>query len=158
VKPSASQLFAALVAVPLAAVGAALVSQHVFGMLPCPWCVLQRLIFVCIALLALPALVLRAKLVRRIAAGLIVLLAASGVASSLWLHFVAARSQSCNMTLADRIMSGLGLDTLWPEVFAAYASCADAAVRLLGVPYEFWSLALFIALGAAAALSMQRGR
>ena len=34
----------------LAALGAALVSQHVFGMDPCPWCVLQRLIFAVIAI------------------------------------------------------------------------------------------------------------
>ena len=35
------------------ALGAALVSQHVFDMQPCPWCVLQRLIFVALALAAL---------------------------------------------------------------------------------------------------------
>jgi disulfide bond formation protein DsbB len=34
-------------------VGGALVSQHVFDMQPCPWCVLQRLIFVAIALVCL---------------------------------------------------------------------------------------------------------
>jgi protein dithiol:quinone oxidoreductase len=33
------------------------------------------------------------------------------------------------------------------------ASCADAAVNLLGVPYEFWSLALFaLLMGAAVAV------
>ncbi|WP_374513984.1 hypothetical protein [Niveibacterium sp.] len=32
---------------------------------------------------------------------------------------------------------------------APRASCADAAVRLFGVPYEFWSLALFIVVAAA---------
>ena len=46
---------AAIALAALAAVGAALVTQHGFGMLPCPWCVLQRMIFVVIALVALPA-------------------------------------------------------------------------------------------------------
>jgi disulfide bond formation protein DsbB len=38
-----------------------------------------------------------------------------------------------------------------PEVFQARASCADAAVALLSVPYEFWSLGLFVLIGAAMA-------
>ena len=52
-----------------------------------------------------------------------------------------------------------GLDSRFPEVFAAYASCADAKVDLFGLPYEFWSLGLFILL-AAAAMNLQatRGR
>lgn len=36
----------------LAAIGAALVSQHVFDMQPCPWCVLQRAVFAAMALAA----------------------------------------------------------------------------------------------------------
>lgn len=157
-KLGAARIHGATAAIALAAVGAALITQHVFEMMPCPWCVLQRLIFVTIALAALPGWLLSAAAPRRIGAALVLLLCAGGVASSLWLHFVAARSASCNLTLADRIMSGLGLDTLLPQVFAAYASCADAAVRLLGVPYEFWSMALFIGLGLGAAVSLRSRR
>jgi len=43
-------------------------------------------------------------------------------------------------------------------VFAAYASCADAKVNLFGVPYEFWSLSLFIALALAALQVVARPR
>jgi protein dithiol:quinone oxidoreductase len=139
-----------LVLLPLAAVAAALVSQHRFGMLPCPWCVLQRLIFVAIALVALPALLVRHALVRRICAFEVLTLALAGLAAALWQHFVAAGSSSCNLTLADRINTAIGLDALWPEVFAAYATCADAAVKLFGLPYEAWSGLLFVVLGALA--------
>jgi disulfide bond formation protein DsbB len=142
-------LFTAVV-VPLAAVCAALVSQHVFNMQPCPWCVLQRVVFVAIALAALPGLLLRTPATRRLSAVLVALLALCGMAAALWQHFVAASSTSCKLTLADRIVGGLGLDSLWPEVFAAYASCADAAVKIAGLPYEFFSLVLFVALGALA--------
>ena len=72
---------------------------------------------------------------------------------------MAAKSTSCALTLADRIVGGLGLDTRWPEVFEVRASCADAATTLLGVPYEFWSLALFALVGVlalACALSRRR--
>jgi disulfide bond formation protein DsbB len=68
---------------------------------------------------------------------------------------VAAASASCNLTLADRINTAIGLDALWPEVFAPYASCADAAATLLGVPYEFYSLTLFV-LAATATWVLRR--
>jgi disulfide bond formation protein DsbB len=45
-----------------------------------------------------------------------------------------------------------------PDVFAATASCADAQARLFGVPYEFWSLALFGALGIAQVIVLLKQR
>ena len=42
------------------------------------------------------------------------------------------------------------------EIFQPRASCADAAVKLLGVPYEFWSLALFVLTGVLALRLMRR--
>jgi disulfide bond formation protein DsbB len=151
-----TRLFAGALVLPLAALAAALVSQHVFDMQPCPWCVLQRAIFVAIALAALPGLLVRRAALRRASAAAFGLLAASGVAAALWQHFVAASSTSCKLTLADRIMSGLGLDSLAPEVFAAYANCADAAVDLFGLPYEFYSLVLYLVLAAAAVALLRR--
>jgi disulfide bond formation protein DsbB len=152
----ARSLNAVLVLLPLAAVAAALVSQHVYGMLPCPWCVLQRLVFLAIALAALPALLLRSPVVQRVSAVLVMALASAGLAAALWQHFVAASAASCNLTLADRINTAIGLDMLWPEVFAAYASCADAAVKLFGLPYEFYSGVLFVVLDSLAALLLVR--
>ena len=48
--------FAIVAVVSFGAVAAALVTQHVYGMQPCPWCVLQRLVFVGIGAFALMAL------------------------------------------------------------------------------------------------------
>lgn len=140
----------------IAAVAAALVSQHVFDMKPCPWCVLQRLIFLCVAVAALVAAFGPPRGPRWVLAALALLLALSGVATALYQHFVAAKSQSCALTLADKILVTLGLDPALPAVFHPYASCADAAVDLVGVPYEFWSLALFVALAAMALQVMRR--
>jgi disulfide bond formation protein DsbB len=141
---------AVMAAASLGAVGAALVSQHVFDMQPCPWCVLQRLIFVLIALAAGAGALWHGSTGRQVATAAAGLLAGAGAAAALWQHFVAAATASCKRTLADRIVSGLQLDALAPEVFAPRASCADAAVDLLGLPYEFWSLGLFALLAAAA--------
>jgi protein dithiol:quinone oxidoreductase len=143
-------LLAGAAGVCLAAVGVALITQHRYGMEPCPWCVLQRLIFLAIAIACFAAWAMRRGTVQRSLAGVGLLLALAGIAAALWQHFQAAASASCNLTLADKIVSRwLQLDTLLPEVFAPRASCADAAVKLLGVSYDFWSLSLFVALALA---------
>ena len=150
-----SLLLAGVALVCISAVAAALVSQHAFDMQPCPWCVLQRVIYLAIALACGIGLVWRSFLGRIVSLALALLLTVSGIAAALWQHFQAAASASCNMTLADRIVSGfLQLDSLLPDVFSPRASCADAAVNLLGVPYDFWSLALFIVIDGVLTLAL----
>jgi len=134
------------VLLPLGAVGAALFTQYRLDMQPCPWCVLQRALFMALSLAALPGLLIRLPLLRKTSAGLALLLASLGMAAALWQHFVAAASVSCKQTLADQIVQGSGLAERWPEVFAAYASCAEAAAQLFGISYEFYSLSLFALL------------
>ncbi|MBT9488489.1 MAG: disulfide bond formation protein B [Rubrivivax sp.] len=146
-------LLGATAALSLAAVGAAVYTQQTWDMLPCPWCVLQRLIFVAIAAAALAGLALP-----RLGAALAALLAACGLAAALWQHFVAASSASCDLTLADRLMAATGLDERFPDVFMAMASCADAKVNLAGLPYEVWSGGLFaLVLAAMLWLTFRRG-
>jgi len=147
---SSRAVFGAIAVLALTAVAAALVSQHVFDMQPCPWCVLQRLIFVIIALVALAGVAATSSAGQRWAAFGMLLLCGAGIAAVLWQHFVAAASSSCNLTLADRVMNASGLPGLLPDVFEARATCADAAVSLFGVAYEFWALGLFLVIDAIA--------
>ncbi len=156
--PSARALLFTGALLALSAVGVALLTQHVGGMMPCPWCVLQRLQLVAIAAIALLGVLTTRPALQKASAAGVFLLAASGLAAALWQHFVAAATASCNMTLADRIVGGLGLDGLLPEVFAAYASCADAAVKIVGLPYEFFSGALFVFLAALAVWAWRAAR
>ena len=154
---TAGRLLGLIALAGIGAVAAALVSQHLFDMQPCPWCVLQRLVFLSVALVCAVGWAVRGVAVRRTLASVALVLALCGIAAALWQHFKAAASASCNLTLADKIVSGaLHLDSLLPEVFAVRASCADAAVDLLGVPYDLWSLALFTAMAAAMVMAAQR--
>lgn len=139
----------------LAAVLGALVAQHGFDMQPCPWCTLQRLIFVLIAVVALIGAVPTSYLARTASATLIILLSLVGGAAAVWQHAVAAKSASCNLTLADKILSALRLNTALPDVFEPRAGCADAAVNLLGMPFEYWSLALFVLIALTGIVSMR---
>jgi disulfide bond formation protein DsbB len=146
----------------LASVAGALIGQHRYDMQPCPWCVLQRIIYLAIAAVAgLAALMptsgpagATARLSRALSAGLVTLLALAGAAAALYQNLVAAHQPSCDLTLADRIISGLGLDAWQPEVFEVRSSCADAAVSLLGVPFELWSLALYGTIAVVVVLLM----
>jgi len=155
--PRSGRVFGAVALACLAAVGVALVSQHVFDMQPCPWCVLQRVVFLAIALACGLGLLWRSTTGTRVAASLGLLLTLAGAAAALWQHFKASASASCNLTLADKIVSGfLQLDSLWPDVFAARANCADAAVSVLGIPYDIWSLAALVGIGLALARLLRR--
>ena len=133
------------------AVGAALVGQYGFDMQPCPWCILQRLIYLALALVCIAAALPDGRGPRLALGGLAFVLAGCGVAAAIWQHVVAAKQFSCNLTLADNIITALRLESLLPSLFQVTATCADAAVSLLGVPFEYWSLLLYALFGAAIA-------
>lgn len=140
----------------VAAVVAALVAQYRFDMQPCPWCILQRVIYVVIAAIALLGALLPGSAARRGGAAAVLVLAGCGVASAVYQHVVASQLYSCSLTFADKAINALKLESLAPSVFGVTASCADAAVSVLGVPFEYWSLALFVLLGAMALAALVR--
>lgn len=148
-------LLAGVALASLTSVAGALIGQYRFDLLPCPWCTFQRLIYLLLAGVAVLGALWPTG--RRALAGLGLLLCLGGVGVALWQHFVAAASASCALTMADRIMQALGLYDLAPDLFAPQASCADAAVNLLGVPFALWSMALFALCGVACALAARRG-
>ena len=153
-----TRLLLAMAALCVAAVGLALVSQHVYDMQPCPWCILQRVIYLAIAALCVIGAAISASVVRRGVGVLTLLLALSGGASALYQELVASKSASCNLTFADKVISALGLDGAYPPLLQVTANCSDAAVSVLGVPYAYWSLALFIAMAAASLRVVLRPR
>ncbi len=138
-------------------VAIALVSQYVFDMQPCAWCVFQRLLYLIIGLFACwlgfstPTRV-------RIALGsaCIVAVTIMGVTAAWYQEKVAANKFSCAQTLADQIMTKSGLDSTAPWLFGIYASCMDARVKLLGIEYAWWSLAMFTLLGTIALVVLKR--
>jgi disulfide bond formation protein DsbB len=152
----AAALFGFAAALSFGAIGAALVTQHVYGMQPCPWCVLQRLIFLAIGVLSVLGLVWRGPPGARVAGLPALLLAAGGFAAAMWQHFVAAATASCKLSFADKVVNATGFNTMLPDVFESRASCADAAVSLFGVPYEFWSATLFVVLAVTMLVAMRR--
>ena len=142
-----------------AAVAMAWTAQHRFDMQPCPWCILQRILFLSIGALAFLSALLPPDLRRsgtRLTGPLMALLGLCGVAAAAYQNLYAAKSSSCALSLADRIITFLSLDRLWPDMFEVRASCAEAAVKLLGLPFELWSLGLFLLLAWGALVAARR--
>lgn len=153
--PVAPVAFAALLA--FASVAIALVTQHAFGMEPCAWCIVQRVLMIIAALAAATAALLRVRRGPARAAVAVALAAAgAGLSAAAWQQGVASQSLSCARTLADRVLQGSGLPYLWPAVFEATASCADANQPLLGLPYAAWSGLVFLAIALLCALGWRR--
>jgi len=151
--PNQKHLFAAISLLSVGSVLIALMSQHLFGMAPCAWCVFQRVIYLAIGVVSglaawqgsmrtIPA---------RIYAATTSLLATAGIASAIYQQNVAAKMFSCDQTLADRWMTQSGLESAVPWLFGIYASCMDAVVYLMGIEYATWSAMLF---GAIALLGL----
>lgn len=153
-----ARALAGMAAASFAAVGVALVAQHQFGVKPCPWCVLQRGLFLLIGAFSLLGWLVQARRGLRQAALVVVLvLCAAGLTAAVFQHEVASQNASCALGLADKIVTALNLEELWPSVFMITANCAEAAAyRLLGLPYEVWSGLLFAGLAALGVVVLGR--
>jgi disulfide bond formation protein DsbB len=128
----------------LLAVGGALVAQHAYGMLPCPWCIFQRVLYLGIAVIAILGWIIAAPAFRLLASWGVLALALGGIAAAVFQHQVAAKDASCAFTMADRFLATTGLETAVPFLFQVTATCMEAASsRLLGLPFEIWSGLLF---------------
>lgn len=140
------------------AVAAALVSQHVFDMLPCAWCVLQRFIFLAIAAVCWLAVLAGryAGWAQQLGAAAAAALGCAGVAAAWYQHTVAANKFSCDMTFADRYMVSSGLDAGIPWLFGIFATCMDARVSLLGIEYALWGMGLFVLVTVLAGVAAWR--
>ncbi|HEY9278615.1 MAG TPA: disulfide bond formation protein B [Eoetvoesiella sp.] len=141
----------------LGAVGIALVSQYLFNMRPCAWCVFQRLIYLAIALSCWLAILFKhLPSARRVFTLLATLLSAGGIAAAWYQYNVAAKMFSCEQTFADQFMVKSGLDANVSWLFGIYATCMDAKVHVLGIEYALWSLLLFALLGLLSLLALFR--
>lgn len=156
--PSTTRLLHIIALLCILAVTVALLSQHMFDMPPCAWCVFQRLIYIVIAAACWIGLGLQQirPALGRMAAVLVVVLAVAGIAAAWYQYDVAAQMFSCDLTFADRFMVASGLDSALPWLFGIYATCMDARVDLFGVEYALWSMALFFVLALLAMFAARK--
>jgi len=133
-------------AVAIGLLGAALYLQAAKGMMPCPWCIIQRYIFAAIALICLLAAFLPAGL-RRAGAGLGFLAALGGIGAAGWLLWVQANPNvSCGIDPMETSLNKVFTAELLPFLFKADGFCTTEYPPLLGLSVAQWSAAWFLIL------------
>ena len=150
-------LLLALACTCLALIGAALYLQHALHLLPCPLCVIQRYLFLAIALCCLIGAVGDQP---RLGAGLGLVGALGGlgvVGKHLWV--LAHPGLSCGIDPIETVLNKIPTATLLPWLFRADGLCEDARDTLLGLSIPQWSALWFVLLtGALAYLLLRRRR
>jgi disulfide bond formation protein DsbB len=138
-------LISAWIAILACSLGLALYSQHSLGMMPCPWCVIQRLLMLLsLALSFLMLSSIRLPIAMLVPALAHLLLQLAGMAASMYQALVASHDSQCAMGLADRLLMASGLEQSWPWMFAASSSCAEAAnASLFGLSFPWLGFGLF---------------
>jgi disulfide bond formation protein DsbB len=137
-------LLLAIASLCLGLVAFALYLQHVNGLLPCPLCVIQRYLFLAIALCC-AAGAWGGKPKAGMGLALIGALGGLGVVGKhLWV--LAHPGLSCGIDPMETMLNKIPSATLLPWLFKADGLCEDARDTLLGLSIPQWSAIWFVLL------------
>jgi protein dithiol:quinone oxidoreductase len=152
--PSSRNLLLAIAAVSIALVGAALYLQHAKDMLPCPLCVIQRYLFLGIALFSLIG-AFAGKI--KAGAGLALLCALGGLGVvGKHLYVLAHPGFSCGIDPMETALNKIPTATLLPWLFRADGLCEAAQDTVFGLNVPQWSAVWFVLLSLALAWVLVR--
>ena len=111
---------------------------------PCPLCILQRYVYMTIAVVALGAAVMGTKRTATMVIAIVLtVFAAIGAALALWQVTKGDSMTSCDTDLVGQIVYALPTRAWWPEFLAAYGGCADKFPPIFGLSAPLWSLLWF---------------
>ena len=139
----------------------ALYLQLVKNLLPCPLCVVQRVAYWLVGLIALLAF-LHAPRAKGLAiySGLIAAFAFSGAAVALrqaWLvRFPEAFE--CGISPEEKFLNALPLAQWWPSMFEANGDCADVTWKFALLTLPDWSAIFFMIFGSLAVYILRATR
>ena len=138
-------IFATMGAVCLALLGVAYYLQYgPDQQQPCPLCILQRYVYMAIALVALLAAAFGSKRVAAmVAASVLGLFSAGGAALAIWQVTKGDSMTTCLSDPVGEFVYNLPMRAWWPEFLAAYGGCADKVPPIFGVSVPLWSLIWF---------------
>jgi len=154
--PTSRTVLLAIAAACFALVGTALYLQHVQLMLPCPLCVLQRYLFLAVALFCLVGAAMNKP---RVGAGLGLLAALGGLGvAGRHLYVVANPGFSCGIDPMETMLNKIPTATMMPWAFEAYGFCEDARDALLGISIPAWSAIWFVILAVSLGWLLVRRR
>ena len=154
-------LFAATGLAAVALVGGGLVLAHTMNLAACPLCILQRMLYLLLALEAVAAWLLAGSalaLPRRAAAFVMAATALTGAGIAgyqTWLQrFAKGASCTADQPWWEHFVNWAG--SQWPLMFEASGLCSEAGWKFLGLSIAEWSLVAFTAMTMAMLAAMLR--
>lgn len=149
--------FIALACIALLAFG--LYLQHAVGLEPCPMCIVQRYLFILVALAAGIGAALPASATRWVG-GLMALLSFTGAgvaARQSWLQWFPPEIATCGRDLFGMIES-FPLKRVIPMVFRGSGDCSAVDWTFLGLSIANWSFLNFVLVGVIGLALLLRRR
>lgn len=140
--------------------GFGLYLEHQLDQEPCPLCIVQRIEFILVALLALAAALhgpQRTGL--RVYSALMLLFALAGVGSAgrqVWLQTLPPEELQACLPSLEYMMQALPFQEVIGMVLRGTADCAEVGWTFLGLSIPEWSLLAFLALALVALLQLLR--
>ena len=145
--PSSRNALLLIAAVSIALVGAALYLQHAKDLLPCPLCVIQRYLFLGVAIFSLVgAFANKIKALATLA--LLCALGGLGVVAK-HLYVLAHPGFSCGIDPMETMLNKIPTATAMPWLFRADGLCEAAQDTVFGLNVPQWSAVWFVILTVA---------
>ena len=152
-------LFAATGLTAVGLVAGGLILAHTMNLAACPLCILQRMLYLLLALEAIAAWALAGSVLTRRAAALVMLATTlTGVwiaAYQTWLQRW-AKGVSCTADQPwwESFVNWAG--SQWPLMFEASGLCSEAGWKFLGLSIAEWSLIAFTSMTIAMLIALLR--
>jgi disulfide bond formation protein DsbB len=150
VRDRAAGLFIAALVACVGILGVAVYLQFREGLDPCPWCIVQRVGFLLVGLVALVAALQRPWNVGiRVWSVLGAVAALAGAASALyhlWLQSDPKRAAACAGSALERLLDASRIGEWVPPLLQYGGTCESKPWTLLGLSVPQWSLVCFVAL------------
>lgn len=131
----------------------ALYLQLIKNLLPCPLCVVQRVAYWLVGLIALLAFLHNPRVVvRRIYSGTMAVLAFTGAAVALRQAWLVRYPEAfeCSISPEEIFLNALPIARWWPTMFEANGDCADAIWKFASFNLPDWSAIFFLIFGGLA--------
>ncbi len=140
-------------------VGGGLVMAHFLRLAACPLCIVQRMLYMLIALVACVGLLaFRIPAARRTLAAMMGLTAAAGIVAAgyqTWIQrFAPSTTCGADMPWYEQLVEWAGQQV--PVLFLSTGLCSDPAWRFLGLSIAEWSLVAFTGMAVLSLLALLR--
>lgn len=128
-------------------IGYALYLQLVINLLPCPFCIAQRIAYWLVGLTAIFAFIHNPRgLGRKIYYSFITVFSLSGLVLALHHSWIIRYPEAfqCGISAEEEFLNGLSIANWWPSMFEANGDCADVKWEFMSLTIPNWSVIFFL--------------